>query len=44
MSQKSMSEKTGIPYATLQRLMNKLKKDKVIRHVGSAKGGYWEIM
>ena len=43
-SQKSLSEKTRIPYATLQRLMNKLKKDEVIRRVGSAKGGYWEIM
>ena len=43
-SQKSLSEKTGIPYATLQRLMNKLKKDEIIRRVGSAKGGYWEIM
>ena len=29
---------------TIERLINKLKADKVIRRIGPAKGGHWEVL
>lgn len=29
---------------TIERLINKLKTDEVIRRIGPAKGGYWEVI
>ena len=28
---------------TIERLINKLKADEVIRRIGPAKGGHWEV-
>lgn len=42
-SQKSIAKNTGIPYATVQRTMEKMVLDKKIERVGSARGRYWVI-
>ena len=42
-SQKEISEKTEIPYRTVQRLIASLKSKNIITRIGSNKLGYWNI-
>lgn len=43
-SQKQMSENIGVPYRTLQRTMKQMMNANLLKRVGPAKGGYWEII
>ncbi len=43
-SQKEISEKSKIPYRTVQRLVASLKSKKLIERFGSNKTGYWKIL
>ena len=43
-SQKEISEKSKIPYRTVQRLIASLKNKNLIERVGSNKTGYWKIL
>ncbi len=42
-SKSNIVKKTGIPKTTLDRIIDKLKRDGILVHQGPAKGGYWEI-
>ena len=42
-SKSNMVKKTEIPKTTLDRIIDKLKRDGILSHQGPAKGGYWEI-
>ncbi len=44
LSQKEISEKTKIPYRTVQRVISSLKNKKRIERIGSNKSGYWKIL
>ena len=43
-SQKEISEKSKIPYRTVQRLIASLKSKNLIERVGSNKTGYWKLL
>ena len=43
-TQKELSEKTGMSLRTLKRNIDMLKKDGYIIRVGSKKTGYWRIL
>ena len=43
-TQKELSEKTGIPLRTIKRNIDRLKKYGYIEREGSKKAGYWKIL
>jgi ATP-dependent DNA helicase RecG len=43
-SMKEISKKLGLSLRTVERKFTKLKEQNLIRRVGPAKGGYWEII
>lgn len=43
-TQKELSNETGIPLRTIKRNMDILKEDGYIERVGSKKSGYWKIL
>jgi len=43
-SAKDISENLGITSRAVEKQLAKLKKDKIIKRVGPAKGGHWEVM
>ena len=42
-SQTVLTQQTGIPRRTLQRIMKLLEEKNIIRRIGKARGGNWEI-
>ena len=43
-SRKELAEKTGISTTAVQKHLNKLKSLGIIKRIGSAKNGYWEVI
>ena len=39
-----MAEAIGVAKKNLIALTNNLQRDGIIRHVGSRKGGHWEVL
>ncbi len=42
-SKRELSEKIGISTTAIDKNITTLKKKKIIKRVGSAKGGHWEV-
>ncbi|WP_440683340.1 winged helix-turn-helix transcriptional regulator [Cysteiniphilum halobium] len=40
----AIAEETGLSTSGVEKIISRLKKQGVIKRIGSAKGGYWEIM
>ena len=40
----TIARKTGVSPRTIMRDLNELRTKGLVRHVGPAKGGYWEIL
>jgi predicted HTH transcriptional regulator len=43
-SRKELAEKTGISTTAVQKHLNKLKSLGIIKRIGSARNGYWEVI
>ena len=43
-SLRELAHKIGVASKTVQRDLDRLKRDKIIRRVGPDKGGYWQIV
>jgi ATP-dependent DNA helicase RecG len=43
-SARVMSEKIGISQRAVEKTIRKLKKEGVIKRVGSPKNGYWKVL
>ena len=43
-SRKELAEKTGISTTAVQKHLNKLKSLGIIKRIGSAKNGHWEVI
>lgn len=39
-----LSEKIGVTERTIERSVQKLQKKNLLKRVGGAKGGYWEVI
>ncbi|MCQ2086844.1 MAG: putative DNA binding domain-containing protein [Bacilli bacterium] len=44
LSRKDLSLLLGVTEGSIRHHLNKLQEDKIIRHVGPDKGGYWEVL
>ncbi|MDA0911633.1 MAG: winged helix-turn-helix domain-containing protein [Proteobacteria bacterium] len=40
----AIAEGTGLSTSGVEKIISRLKKQGVIKRIGSAKGGYWEII
>ncbi|WP_119328545.1 winged helix-turn-helix transcriptional regulator [Cysteiniphilum halobium] len=40
----AIAEETGLSTSGVEKIISRLKKQGVIKRIGSAKGGYWEII
>jgi len=43
-SRAELSKRIGINPSAIQKQINKLKEKKIIQHIGSDRGGYWEVI
>ena len=43
-SAKDLSDIIGISQRKIEENISKLKKKRVLKRIGSAKGGYWEVI
>ena len=43
-TQKELSEKTGLTRRGVEWNLSKLKEKGILKRVGPAKGGYWEVL
>lgn len=42
-TRKELAKKIGLSEDGIKYQLNKLKKEKIIKHIGSTKKGHWEV-